>query len=158
MQHRSGAGTSRCGSQKRRTAYTAALCARSRGRAPGCFLRAAGCVSIVVNSRRSAARVSGTARSARFHAKWLGNLGRRGQHERFTHWARELGLDTARFRACWKSEHWARQLVLNTQLARTNGVPGTPAFVVNGRPLVGDLPYSDFAAALEAAARSARQQ
>ncbi len=84
--------------------------------------------------------------------EWLGRLGRRGQQERFAEWAAELGLDAQRFRACWDSDRSAERLERNTRLARANGVPGTPAFVVNGQALVGALPYGAFAAALETAA------
>jgi protein-disulfide isomerase len=84
-------------------------------------------------------------------SEWLGRLGRRGQYQRFTEWAAELQLDTATFRTCWKAKRWLEQVKRNTALARSNGVPGTPAFVVNGRALVGDLPYDEFVRALEAA-------
>ena len=86
-------------------------------------------------------------------AQWLGRLGRRGQYEEFTRWAVDLGLSATRFRACWDSDYWSDELKRNTQLARANGVPGTPAFVINGRPLVGALSYADFSAALEQATR-----
>jgi protein-disulfide isomerase len=78
-------------------------------------------------------------------------LARRGQEATFAKWAAELGLNAARFRACAAHPRTAEQLERNTQLARTHGVPGTPAFVVNGRPVVGALPYSTFLTLLEAA-------
>jgi protein-disulfide isomerase len=80
-------------------------------------------------------------------------LGRRGQRDRFSEWATQLGLDADEFRACWASDQGKQYLERNTRLAREHGVPGTPAFAVNGRPLVGALPYPEFDAALEAAAR-----
>src|SRR5262249_49605606 len=80
--------------------------------------------------------------------EWLGKLGRRGQYLEFTRWVTEMGLDTIQFHACWKGRSWAEQVERNTRLARRNAVPGTPTFVVNGKPLVGDLPYDEFAKAL----------
>jgi protein-disulfide isomerase len=80
--------------------------------------------------------------------EWLGKLGRRGQYLEFSRWATELGLDTVRFHACWKERSWLTQVERNTRLARANGIPGTPAFVVNGQPLVGDVSYEQFAHAL----------
>ena len=83
--------------------------------------------------------------------EWLGKLGRRGQYLEFTRWAVEMKLDTARFHACWKGRSWAEQVERNTRLARRNAIPGTPAFVVNGRALVGDLPYAEFSKVFEQA-------
>jgi protein-disulfide isomerase len=80
-------------------------------------------------------------------------IGRRGQRARFEGWATELGMNAERFRACLKSDPGKLWLKRNTNLAQNHGVPGTPAFVVNGRAIVGALPYRDFAAALEAAQR-----
>jgi protein-disulfide isomerase len=80
-------------------------------------------------------------------------LGRRGQRDQFIAWATQLGLDPDEFRACWSSDQGKQHLERNTRLARQHGVPGTPAFAVNGRALVGALPYPEFQAALEAAVR-----
>ncbi|MGH7470305.1 MAG: DsbA family protein [Longimicrobiales bacterium] len=79
------------------------------------------------------------------HKEWLG---RRGQREIFHTWAAELGLNVAQFRACYDSDPGMKWLERNSELARMHGVPGTPAFVVNGQPLVGALPYPAFANAL----------
>jgi protein-disulfide isomerase len=80
------------------------------------------------------------------HRDWLAH---RGQREIFEGWAAGLNLDMKRFRACWNSSLGRKQLERNTRLARTYGVPATPAFSVNGRPIVGALRYSDFAGVLE---------
>jgi protein-disulfide isomerase len=77
--------------------------------------------------------------------------GRRGQRAKFESWAAGLGLDATCFRSCLQRDAGDTWLKRNTHLAQTHGVPGTPAFVVNGRAIVGALPYGDFAAALQAA-------
>jgi protein-disulfide isomerase len=83
-------------------------------------------------------------------------LMRRGQRAKFESWARELGLNVTRFRECLGSDPWKVWLQENTRLAQTHGVPGTPAFVINGRPIVGALSYDQFAAALESASAPER--
>jgi protein-disulfide isomerase len=83
-------------------------------------------------------------------------LGRRGQRELFEKWGEELGLNVVRFRNCAQSYAVAESLKKNTRVAKARGVPGTPAFLVNGRPIVGALPYADFATALNAAAGTGR--
>ena len=79
-------------------------------------------------------------------------LGKRGQHDKFEEFALKIGVDTSRFRTCWKNEENSVRLIRNTELARLHGVPGTPAFLVNGKPAVGALPYAFFSAALDSAA------
>ncbi len=83
-------------------------------------------------------------------------LGRGGQREKFAAWARELGLDGKRFDTCWDKDPSRVRIDRNTQLARSLGVRGTPTFLVNGKVIVGALPYEDFAVLLEAAERSGR--
>lgn len=74
-------------------------------------------------------------------SKWRGRIMQARLLEDF---AAELGLDAATFVACWKSGRALESLERNTRLARSYGVPGTPAFFVNGRPLVGALGYDEF--------------
>jgi protein-disulfide isomerase len=83
------------------------------------------------------------------HKDWLAHSGQRAI---FEGWAAELHLDMNRFRVCWNSNLGRKHLQRNTTLARTHGVPATPAFTVNGRPIVGALRYADFAAVLQKAA------
>jgi protein-disulfide isomerase len=78
-------------------------------------------------------------------------LGRRGQIEIFARWAADLGIDPDAFRQCWASEAARRTVDGNSLIVRSYRVPGTPAFVINGRALVGALPYGEFAAALDSA-------
>ena len=83
--------------------------------------------------------------------EWLGRMGQRAIFEGF---AAGLHLDEASFRACWTSERPRQSIDRNNALARSHGVPGTPAFTVNGRPIVGALPYAGFARLLEDAYRA----
>ncbi len=63
--------------------------------------------------------------------------------------AATLGLDTAKFDQCLDSGTLAG-LVHTDQLAgQTYGVSGTPAFFVNGRPLVGAQPFDAFAQVID---------
>ena len=78
-------------------------------------------------------------------------MGKRGQRDTFERFALTLNIDTARFRVCWKKEENSLQLTRNTELARQRGVPGTPAFILNGRPLVGAVPYELMAALFDSA-------
>ncbi|MGH7576252.1 MAG: DsbA family protein, partial [Longimicrobiales bacterium] len=75
------------------------------------------------------------------------------QDEKFGNWAVELGLDDQRFATCWEQDPSKEVLDRNTKLARSLGVRGTPTFLVNGKVVVGALPYEDFAAILEEAAK-----
>jgi protein-disulfide isomerase len=78
-------------------------------------------------------------------------VGRRGQGEKFEAWAADLGIDLDKFRKCWVSEAARRTVDGNTLIVRSYRVPGTPAFVINGRALVGALPYGKFTAVLDSA-------
>ena len=66
--------------------------------------------------------------------------------ERF---AVELGLDGQAFNACLISGKYAATVRADTAAGESLGVKGTPAFLVNGRPLVGALPFEAFRQAIE---------
>jgi protein-disulfide isomerase len=58
--------------------------------------------------------------------------------------AARLGLNPPRFESCLGSEK-ARSAVLgDAQEARRLGINGTPAFVINGKPVSGALSFDDF--------------
>lgn len=85
------------------------------------------------------------------HKDWLGHG---GQDETFGKWAvEELGLDPQQFAACWESDPSEEIIDQNTKLSRSLGIRGTPTFLVNGRVVVGALPYEQFATILEVAAK-----
>lgn len=63
--------------------------------------------------------------------------------------AKRLDLDLAAWDACRADE--ATQAVIDADVAEARGVPvgSTPAFLINGRLLVGALPYADFKKVVE---------
>jgi protein-disulfide isomerase len=58
--------------------------------------------------------------------------------------AATLGLDGARFGQCLDSGRHAGLVEADLQAGQGYGVSGTPAFFVNGRPLVGAQPFDTF--------------
>jgi protein-disulfide isomerase len=71
--------------------------------------------------------------------------------ENFTAMAGELELDTDAFEGCL-AEFPARESLENDiRVGQMLGVRGTPAFLVNGVPLSGALPYEVFEQAIEGA-------
>jgi len=64
--------------------------------------------------------------------------------------AADLGLDTAAFNTCLDSGKHAYLVSTETAMIQSLGVRGTPAFLINGRPLVGAQPFQAFQEAIEA--------
>jgi protein-disulfide isomerase len=58
--------------------------------------------------------------------------------------AAELGLDTARFNACFDSHQFKDVIDADVQAGQDAGVSGTPAFFINGRELTGAQPFEQF--------------
>jgi predicted DsbA family dithiol-disulfide isomerase len=63
--------------------------------------------------------------------------------------AATLGLDAATFGQCLDSGRHAGLVEADLQAGQGYGVSGTPAFFVNGRPLVGAQPFDAFAQAID---------
>jgi protein-disulfide isomerase len=63
---------------------------------------------------------------------------------KYVEWARELGLDVARFDADRKSEATKQRVKDEEDEANRLGVTGTPAFFINGRFLSGAQPFEAF--------------
>jgi protein-disulfide isomerase len=63
--------------------------------------------------------------------------------------AAAIGLDTAAFDACLDSGRHAATVTRDEELGQSYGVSGTPAFFVNGRPLVGAQPFEAFQQVIE---------
>jgi protein-disulfide isomerase len=65
--------------------------------------------------------------------------------------AASMGLDTAKFNACYDSKKY--QSVIDTDMADASkaGIDSTPIFVVNGEVVSGARPYSVFKAAIDRA-------
>jgi protein-disulfide isomerase len=58
--------------------------------------------------------------------------------------ASALGLDAARFNACFDSHKYKGRVEADIQAANEAGVNGTPAFFINGRMLSGAQPFDEF--------------
>jgi protein-disulfide isomerase len=70
--------------------------------------------------------------------------------------AEEIGLDTGEFRADMRAPWTAAAVAEDFDEGQMIGVTGTPAFVVNGRPIIGAQPTDVFVDAIERAADAAR--
>jgi protein-disulfide isomerase len=60
-----------------------------------------------------------------------------------------LGLDAAAFGTCLDSGRYSQLVEGDLQAGQGYGVSGTPAFFVNGRPLVGAQPFEAFAQVID---------
>ncbi len=81
-------------------------------------------------------------------SEWAG----RSDHvDTFKEYAAELGLETAAFDACLDSGRWAGAVNADLAEGASLGVQGTPAFFINGYPLVGAQPYETFQYAIDLA-------
>lgn len=69
--------------------------------------------------------------------------------------AQELSLDQTAFTACLNSGRFRSQVRAETNAAMALGLRGTPGFVINGRPLVGALPFDVFQSVIEEALATA---
>lgn len=69
------------------------------------------------------------------------NVGRFSD-ENLKRYARELGLDTQQFDACFDSDKSLEQVQRDKSEGQAYGVSGTPSFVLNGRPIAGGAPSS----------------
>jgi protein-disulfide isomerase len=70
--------------------------------------------------------------------------------ENLTALAEGLGIDTDAFEACLIESPDRASLQNDIRLGRMLGVRGTPAFLINGVPLSGALPYEAFEEIIEA--------
>lgn len=59
-------------------------------------------------------------------------------------YAKEVGLDLARFRAALEDHRFQEKIIKDVRDAIALGVQGTPAYFVNGKILRGALPYEEF--------------
>jgi protein-disulfide isomerase len=79
-----------------------------------------------------------------------------GSEAVFQAYARQAGLDAARFSACWRSPAAEARVRASTRAADAAFVRATPSFLVNGRLVEGALPLEDFRQVLRAAAGGSR--
>jgi len=59
-------------------------------------------------------------------------------------YAKEIGLDTAKFEKALDSEKAKAQIAADQADARTAGANGTPTFFINGKRVVGAVPFENF--------------
>lgn len=69
--------------------------------------------------------------------------------DRLKQFAAELGLETEVFNDCLDSGKYTSLVRTETAMVQSLGVRGTPAFLVNGRPLVGAQPFEAFQQIIE---------
>lgn len=65
-------------------------------------------------------------------------------------YAKDLGLDTAKFNTCLDSGKMAALVQSDLAAGQAVGVSGTPTTFVNGKAIVGAYPYDAFKAAIDA--------
>jgi protein-disulfide isomerase len=63
--------------------------------------------------------------------------------------AADLGLDLAAFSACQDDHRYEAEISADAEDAARIGLNGTPSFVINGRILIGALPFEDFKAIID---------
>lgn len=63
--------------------------------------------------------------------------------------AQTLGLDAGAFNSCFDSEKYRDEVLKDTSDGRALGVSGTPTNFINGRAVVGALPFEEFAKTIE---------
>jgi protein-disulfide isomerase len=67
----------------------------------------------------------------------------------YEQYAADLGLDTTAFSACLDDHRYQAEVKANAADAARLGLTGTPSFVINGRILIGALPFEDFKAIID---------
>lgn len=67
------------------------------------------------------------------------------------HYAVELKLDESAFSACLGENRYLEEIQHDFSDGVSYGITGTPSFFINGKKLVGALPFSEFQAAIDAA-------
>jgi protein-disulfide isomerase len=64
-------------------------------------------------------------------------------------YAKEAGLDAGAFEKCLTSGKFATTVEKDTEEGAAAGITGTPAFFINGRPLIGAQPFEAFKEAID---------
>jgi len=71
-------------------------------------------------------------------------------------YAAELGLNRDAFAQCLDQHRFAADVERDVAEAQALGVNSTPAFLINGRPVVGALPVDEFRSIVEDALKGPR--
>ena len=69
--------------------------------------------------------------------------------ENLKEFAAELDLDTDAFNECLDSGKYTEQIHNDGEIARSLGVTSTPAFIINGQPVLGAQPFEVFQEIIE---------
>jgi protein-disulfide isomerase len=69
--------------------------------------------------------------------------------ENFETWAKEIGLDVAKFKKDMQDPAIKKEILAQQQQGSTLGARGTPAFFINGRFLSGAQPFPAFKALID---------
>jgi len=67
----------------------------------------------------------------------------------YEQYAADLGLELAAFKACLDDHRYQDEIHADAADANRLGLNGTPSFVINGRILIGALPFEDFKAIID---------
>ena len=67
----------------------------------------------------------------------------------FVDYAAEIGLERESMMTCLENHDFESQVEADVQEAMQLGFNGTPTFLINGQPLVGEQPYELFVQAVE---------
>jgi protein-disulfide isomerase len=69
--------------------------------------------------------------------------------DKLSGFAKEMGLDMAKFDPCLTNDETLARVQADTQEGQAAGVRGTPTFFINGQPLVGAQPLTAFQQVLD---------
>jgi predicted DsbA family dithiol-disulfide isomerase len=69
----------------------------------------------------------------------------------------DLGLDASSFNECLDTEKHRERVLAETNMARQIGVNSTPAFAINGTPVMGAQPFENFQQVIEASLQETGQ-
>jgi protein-disulfide isomerase len=67
----------------------------------------------------------------------------------FAGYARQIGLDPAAFGACMAERRYQASVAANVAQGRHLGLTGTPSFIIDGKLLAGEYPFSVFQTAFD---------
>ncbi len=70
--------------------------------------------------------------------------------ENYKKWAREIGVDGAKFDSCLTGGDFAKAVSDDQSYGASIGIQGTPGFFINGKIVSGAQPYSVFQQAIDA--------
>jgi protein-disulfide isomerase len=82
------------------------------------------------------------------HDKMFQNQGALGDTS-YAQWAREIGLDVARFDQAYRSQKYRNRILEDQRVASSMGADGTPTMFVNGEKVVGAVPFEQLKSVID---------